>query len=304
MQAESVSPSFSLLFPHALVAPMSSERITYGSVEGLRAGRYGLGLDAKAACYRIGRTLVDTGPPNQWRAVRRFATDEDQAHGIDRVLLTHHHEDHAGNAARLQELLDVPVYAPEASLDRLRDGVSLDIYRWVVWGRPRPVEAEPVPDTLPLADGTTLRTLSAPGHTDDMVCYLAEAHDLLFAADLYVTRRPQYLRAEEDAPRLIESIYDVLEHDFRTVLCGHRGVVEDGREALAEKVKYMEALCGVVKRRHRYDKLAVPEITDEILGREGMLYWVSGGDFSKHNLIASCLDDVEREAGQIVTETS
>ena len=283
---------------------MSSEHITHGRVDGLRVGRYGLGLNVQSVCYRIGRTLVDTGPPNQWGAVRRFVQKQAEAHGIDRVLLTHHHEDHAGNAARLQELLDVPVYAPEASLDRLRDGVSLDTYRWIVWGRPRPVEAEPVPETLPLADGTTLRTLPAPGHSDDMVCYLAEDHGLLFAADLYVTRRPQYLRAEEHAPRLNESIHDVLEHDFHTLLGGHRGVVEDGRRALAEKVKYLEALCGVVQRRYRYDKLAVPEITDEILGREGMLYWVSGGDFSKHNLIASCLDDVGRGAGQIVTKAS
>jgi glyoxylase-like metal-dependent hydrolase (beta-lactamase superfamily II) len=279
---------------------MSSERLTYGPVEGVRTGRYGLGLNMKAACYRIGRTLIDTGPPNQWRAVRRFASEQAEEHGIDRVLVTHHHEDHAGNAARLQELLDVPVYAPEPSLERLREGFSLETYRWVVWGRPRPVEAEPVPDALTLADGTTLRTLPAPGHADDMVCYLAEEHGLLFSADLYITSRPQYLRFDEDAPRLIESIHAVLEHDFDTVLCAHRGVVENGRRALSEKVKYMEALCGVVQRRYRYDKVAVPEITDEILGREGLLYWASGGDFSKQNLIASCLDDVPVETGQIV----
>jgi len=279
---------------------MSSERLTYGPVDGLRTGRYGLGLNMKAVCYRIGRTLIDTGPPNQWRAVRRFATEQDDDHGIDRVLVTHHHEDHAGNAARLQELLDVPVYAPEPSLERLREGFSLETYRWVVWGRPRPVEAKPVPDALTLADGTTLRSLPAPGHADDMVCYLAEGHGLLFSADLYITPRPQYLRFDENVPRLIESIHDVLEHDFDTVLCAHRGVVENGRRALSEKVKYMEALCGVVQRRYRYDKLAVPQITDEILGREGLLYWASGGDFSKQNLIASCLDSVPEEAGQIV----
>lgn len=279
---------------------MSSERITYGPVEGLRAGRYGLGLNMKVACYRIGRTLIDTGPPNQWRTVRRFAQEQDDEHGIDRIVLTHHHEDHAGNAARLQETLDVPVYAPEASLDRLREGYSLETYRWIVWGRPRPVEAEPVPERLTLADGTTLRTLPAPGHTDDMVCYLAEDHGLLFSADLYVTQRPQYLRFDEHAPRFIESIHSVLEHDFQTVLCSHRGVLENGRRALAEKVKYMEALCGVVRRRYRYDKVAVPEITDEILGREGMLYWVTGGDFSKHNLIASCLHEAKETASAVV----
>jgi len=279
---------------------MSSERITHGRVEGLRVGRYGLGLNVKAACYRIGRTLVDTGPPNQWGAVRRFVQEQDEAHGIDRVLLTHHHEDHAGNAARLKELLEVPVYAPEASLERLQNGFSLEAYRWVAWGQPRPVAAEPVPDALTLADGTTLHTLDAPGHSDDMVCYLAEEHGLLFAADLYVTQRPEYLRSEEHVPRLIESIHEVLTHDFHTVLCGHRGVVEDGRRALADKAKYMEALCGVVQRRYRSDKLAVPEITDEILGREGVRYWISGGDVSKHNLIASCLDEVDHGASQIV----
>lgn len=275
---------------------MSSDHITHGPVEGLRAGRYGFGVNTKAACYRIGRTLIDTGPPNQWRSVRRFVTEQDDEHGIDRVLVTHHHEDHAGNAARLQELLDVPVYAPEASLEHLREGYTQETYRWLVWGRPRPVEADPVPETLTLADDTSLRTLPAPGHSDDMVCYLAEEHGLLFGADLYVTRRPQYLRFDEHVPRLIESIHTVLERDFETVLCGHRGVVEDGRRALKEKVKYMEALCGVVQRRYRSDKLSVPEITDEILGREGMLYWMSGGDFSKRHLIASCLNNDDEDS--------
>lgn len=279
---------------------MSSERLTYGPVDGLRAGRYPFGPSTKAACYRIGRTLVDTGPPNQWRAVRRFASEQTEAHGIDRVLVTHHHEDHAGNAARLQELLDVPVYAPEASLDRLRNGFAPEAYRRVVWGAPRPVEAKPVPDTLSLADGTTLRTLPAPGHADDMVCYLAEDHGLLFAADLYITPQPQYLRFDENASRLIESLHDVLEHDFETVLCAHRGVVEKGHRALSEKVKYLEALRGVVRRRYRDDKVTIPQIVREILGREGLLYWISGGDFSKRNLIVSCLDDVSDRAGQIV----
>lgn len=279
---------------------MSSQRLTFGPVDGLQAGRYGSSSITTAACYRIGHTLIDTGPPNQWRTIRRFVKEQDEKHGIERVLVTHHHEDHAGNAARLQELLDVPVYAPEGSLERLRNGFSLETYRWIIWGRPRPVEAEPIPDVLSLSDGTPLRALPTPGHSDDMVCYLAEAHDLLFTADLYITARPEYLRFDEHAPSMIESLHRVLEHDFETVLCAHRGVVEDGRRALSEKVKYMEALCGVVQRRYRFDKVTVPEITKEILGREGILYWLTGGDFSKRNLIASCLDDVPKNTGQIV----
>lgn len=279
---------------------MSSERIAHGPVVGLKAGRFGLGLNMKSVCYRIGRTLIDTGPPNQWGGVRRFVREQAEEPGLDRVLLTHHHEDHAGNAARIQELLDVPVYAPEASRERLRDGYPQETYRWVVWGAPRPVEADPVPEQLSLADDTMLRTIPAPGHSDDMVCYLAVDYGLLFGADLYVNRRPEYFRFDENAPLLIDSLHDVLEHDFQTLLCGHRGVVEEGRQALTEKAKYMEALSGVVQRRHRADKVGVADIAEEILGDEGMLYWLSGGDFSKHNLIASFLNDDTEEPSAIV----
>jgi glyoxylase-like metal-dependent hydrolase (beta-lactamase superfamily II) len=269
---------------------MSSSRISHGPVEGLMAGRYPGGPTTQVACYRIGRTLIDAGAPNQWSTVRQWVQEQDEAHGIERVLFTHHHEDHAGNAGRVQDLLDVPIYAPDASLNRLRDGFSIELYRRVVWGRPAPVEAEPVPDTLPLADGTRLRTIPTPGHADDMVCYFAEAYGLLFSADLYITRRPQYLRYDEHAPRLIDSLHTALRHNVHTLLCAHRGVVEDGTAALRDKARYLEALCGVVNRRYRFDKRTTPDIQHEILGREGLLYWVSGGDFSKQNLIASCLD--------------
>ena len=280
---------------------MPCSRISHGPVEGLKAGRYPIGTNTQVACYRLGHTLIDTGAPNQWSVVRNWVTKQNDEHGIERVLVTHHHEDHAGNAGRIQELIDVPVYAPEASLERLRDGFSIEPYRWVVWGRPTPVEAQPVPETLSLTDGTALRTVSAPGHADDMVCYLAEAYGLLFSADLYITRRPQYLRYDEDALRLIESLHDVLQHPFHTLLCAHRGVVEDGTAALREKAKYLEALCGVVNRRYRFDRRSAADIRREILGREGWLYWISGGDFSKSNLIASCLDGAPRpEVSEIV----
>lgn len=268
---------------------MGSQRIEHGPVAGCRTGRYGGGLNTQAVCYRIGRTLIDTGPPNQWTYVRPFVEAEAESPGIDRVVVTHHHEDHAGNARAIQELLDVPVYAPAGSLDRLRDGFSIETYRWVVWGRPAPVDAEPVPDVLSLSDGTSLRTVPAPGHADDMVCYLSDDHDLLFAGDLFLTPQPKYLRYDEDAPTLIRSMHRVLDHSFTDLLCGHRGVVQDGHSALRKKVRYLEALCGVIQRRYRADKQSVDAITRDLLGSEGMMYYASGGDFSKRNLVTSCL---------------
>lgn len=286
---------------------MGSHATSYGLVDALHVGRYSWAPSTQVVCYRIGHTLIDTGPPNQWSAVQDWVAQQHATHGIEQVVVTHHHEDHSGNAGRIAEWLDVPVYAPEASLERLENGFSIELYRWVVWGRPRPITARPFPEGLPLGDGTNLRAIAAPGHADDMVCYWAEAHGLLWTADLYISRRPEYLRFDEHVHTLIRSLHRVLSYDFDTVLCGHRGRIPEGRMALREKARYLEALCGVVARRRRSDKQGITGIRNEILGREGWLYWISGGDFSKRNLITSCLaSDAEQEHvhGEIVRSSS
>ena len=78
--------------------PMAEhQRLRHGDVEGLRVGRFGGKVNTTCILWRIGDTLIDTGPPSDWRPVRRFAGER----SLRRVVVTHHHEDHAGNLARL-----------------------------------------------------------------------------------------------------------------------------------------------------------------------------------------------------------
>lgn len=273
---------------------MSSSRYTHGPVEALRTGRYPIGLNTHAYCYHVGRTLIDTGPPNQWSNVQSFVEEMASDRGIDRVVVTHHHEDHAGNAGRIADLLDVPVLAPAGSIAPLRDGFSIEMYRRMVWGSPVPVEASPVPSRLPIAGGYTLRTIPAPGHANDMVCYQVEETGWTFTADLYITRRPEYLRFDEHIGALLRSLQRVIQAEPTTVFCGHRGIVDDGALALREKSRYLEALCGVARTQYRQERRPVQTIREDLLGKEGMLRWISGGDFSKENLIMSCINDQDR----------
>lgn len=244
------------------------ETFAFRDVRGARVGRFGFGINSTAIVYRIGPTVIDAGPPNQWPSVRRFLDRRPPR----RLLLTHHHEDHAGNASRIARRYGLTPLAPARSHDRL------------AWGSPRPVETDPLPSRVELEDGSWLEVIPAPGHTDDMVCLLWAANGILFTADLYLSRRVTHLRADEDLGRLMQSIEQVLRLDFDAVLCAHRGVVEDGKQAFRDKLDWLGRLVDDV-RELRQQGIGEGEVRRRLLGREDLVSWASVLNISKRNLI-------------------
>lgn len=267
-----------------------TDLIEHEGVEGLRVGRFPGQINTTCIVYRLGATVVDVGPPNQWRQVRRFLAER----AIRQVLATHHHEDHSGNLASVRELAEA-VYAPAASLGRLDQGFPLRPYQLLVWGRPERCRPEPVPEEVPLDDGGTLRTVAAPGHSDDMTCYLEPVRGWLFTGDLYISSRTKYLRRDEDLRDELASLRRVLALDFDTIFCSHRGALTSGKEKLRAKLDFLESLCARV-RHLRGEGRGVAEITRALLGREDLTAWMTGFHFSKRNLIRACFDVLEDQS--------
>ena len=269
-----------------------AHRLTHEGVEGLRTGRYNFGISSSCILYRIGSTIIDTGPPNQWATVRRFLRERN----VERVLVTHHHEDHGGNGARVQTELDAQVFFPPNAVDLARDGFPLRAYQRVIWGTPARFMPASMPDEMNAGDGVRLRAVHAPGHSPDMTCYLEPERGWLFTGDLYIASKPRFLRADEDVDDQIASLRRVLELDFETVFCAHRGVVSDGRRAIQAKLDYLISLRNEVRQRHAAGR-SVAEITRALLGREGFLSITTFYHFSKKNLVRGCLPASVREAG-------
>jgi glyoxylase-like metal-dependent hydrolase (beta-lactamase superfamily II) len=239
----------------------------------------------EVSAYAFADLLIDTGPA----ATASRLVEWCRGGRVRRVLLTHHHEDHIGGAAALQEELGLPILASAAAVPILAEGLRMPLYRRIVWGgRPRTFRAEPLGDVVE-GEGYRLRVIPTPGHAFSHVCFFEEGRRWLFSGDLYVHDRVKLLRRIEDVWQHLDSLRRVLALEPELLICDHAGILEHAPERLRRKIRFWEELAGQA-RELRERGLSVEEISRRLLGREPFLTWASLGDFSQRNLIRGLLD--------------
>lgn len=213
---------------------------------------------------------------------------------IGQAVLTHHHEDHAGNAALLNARGIFPLAHPDA-VSLLSRSRHLPFFERVVWGTPEPAAVRPVPAHLE-AGRHRFSVVETPGHTTDHIVLLEENEGWLFAGDLFLADRLVYLYRDEDLALLLASLEKVLRLDFTVMFCAHRGRVADGRTMLARKRDFLLELGEKARALHCAGH-GEEEITGRLLGREGLLTWISLGEFSKRRLVHRILQLGTQPAG-------
>lgn len=260
------------------------EAFEHEEVEGLRVGRYGQAINTACTLYRVGETLIDTGPGNVWRKIEPWLQEKPPK----RLLLTHHHEDHAGNAGRIEAAFQPEAFSHPLTAKLVTHGFHLPFYRWLVWGKPARMKnaPKPFPEEVKTGDGHRFLPIPVPGHAEDLVAILQPDRGWLFTGDLFISARPKYTRKVEDPNLEIESLRRVLRHDFQTVFCAHRCTLTNGRELLAGKLNYLVTLREQVRHYTQIGD-SVTEITRRLLGKEEMLRYFSFGEFSKRFFIES-----------------
>lgn len=238
----------------------------------------------RVSVYRFGDTLLDTGPPATSRELCRWSREV----GIRRVVHTHHHEDHVGGDARLRRELGVELLAPEETARILRRDYEVPLYRRIVWGKPEPVSCRPMGTKVTMAK-QTFEVLSTPGHASDHVALWDPDRRWVLTGDLFVSPKIRYLRNDEDPWVLIESLKRVRSLDPALLLCAHAGPVRDPIPALDRRLAYWLELAKRATDLRR-GGLSVRQIRRRLLGREGLLTYLSRGEFSKENLIRGLLE--------------
>jgi len=237
-------------------------------------------------CYAAGDTLVDTGLGSQGDALARFARDA----GIRRAVITHHHEDHAGNANRLAQG-GVEVLAGERTAALVGRDLPIRFYQHFLWGKARPALVARLGEGLRIGRRRA-ELVPAPGHCVDQVAFHVPEEGWLFSGDAFVHERVKVFRRDEDFAATVATLERFLGLDFDVLLCAHRPRFAKGKDAIREKLGWLRDVEGKVRALHR-DGVPVRDIARRAVPGARPLTAITLGDASAENMVRSILHGPE-----------
>jgi len=234
--------------------------------------------------YLVDGLLVDSGPPNLARDVRRLVSEL----AVRQCVTTHHHEDHSGNHGLLAgELRITPLAHPSGVARLARQDTHPQLYRRIAWGARPPAATAPLGERL---ETTRFRfqVVHTPGHATDHVALFEPERAWLFSGDLYLAPKLRYLRADEDVYAMMDSLRRVLALEPRVLFCQHRGRVEQGAARLRDKLDFLVDLGGRIHELHGRG-WSDAAIARALPGSDLLWRLWTGGDFSKRNFVRAFL---------------
>jgi glyoxylase-like metal-dependent hydrolase (beta-lactamase superfamily II) len=242
----------------------------------------------RVGVYVVDGVLIDTGPRRAREAIKQILDN----HAIEQVLLTHHHEDHIGNAAYVAERLGVVPWIHHVGQPLAASPARLPFYRRAYWGQPDSVETQPLADEFITAN-YRFRVVHTPGHAADHVVLNEAAQNWVFGGDLYLTDRVARAFAYEDISLLIESIRAVLAIPDCELFCQHTGRHMSHQHQIGKK---LDRLLGLRNKAivHLEEGRSIREITRALGIADRGNKWLSGGEWSSEHLVRGLLRDAGR----------
>ncbi|MGC8900876.1 MAG: MBL fold metallo-hydrolase [bacterium] len=226
--------------------------------------------------------LIDTGFVSAKIKMRRFMEE----YRVNKVIITHHHEDHVGANAEANKLGIIPL-VPEEGIELVMHPHKLQLYRRLTWGMPEPSKALALSSTVQ-TDNFTFQVIHAPGHSHDHKVFYLQKRGWLFTGDVFLSEHLKYMRDDEDANIMIETLRNLLKLDFDTMFDALRGPIKNGKNAMRNKLEFLEEKKYLVTSLHKKG-MDLRSITKQAFGNEGLMTVISGGHYSKINFTKSIL---------------
>lgn len=239
-------------------------------------------------CFFIDGVLIDTGAKSLEKLFKPFFKQLP----IDKVVMTHFHEDHTGCAAFLQEELQLPLFMNDIRIEYCKKKADYPMYLQLFWGKRRPFRAEPIGETFQ-SRNATWSVIKTPGHAIDHLAFLNDETGQLFTGDLYCQERTKVVLREENIPVIIESLKKIITYDFEDVFCSHAGHLNNGRTALKRKLDYLLDLQGNILKL--YDEGKTPEdIKTTLFPKKSPITFLSSGEWDSIHVVHSIINQHDK----------
>lgn len=240
---------------------------------------------SKVFVFLVDGMLIDTGAEKLQKELIGFFN----AHSFDQVVLTHHHEDHTGNAAWIQQNRNTPFFIHPKGLDIIKADGEYPDYRKITWGNRSAFDAQPLGEHV---DSRTLdwKVIHTPGHADDHVALFHEESGRLFTGDLFVSSKTRVMMNTESVTLIAASLRKLLALPFQSVFCSHAGYLENGRALLEQKLHHLETLQK--KIIELYEKGQTPaEINHQLFQKSYPIVQFSEGEWDTIHIVKSVVAD-------------
>lgn len=216
--------------------------------------------------------LIDAGMDNEdcWDAFCHVMEKQDFTLAqLDAIILTHNHADHIGIVNRIRDLRNIPVYAHEKAIIRLkRDQAFLErrisFFNHLYEEMGCKTEAAPLiermktsiernkyqrieGDIIPLVEGDCLfglEVVEAPGHAPDHIFLWQEGEKVAFVGDVIIAHSPSNALIElgEDGQRTTslityeQSLKKLMTYHLEVAYAGHGKVITNPHAVIENKL--------------------------------------------------------------------
>jgi glyoxylase-like metal-dependent hydrolase (beta-lactamase superfamily II) len=263
----------------------------FDGVHYYRFSVYRLGSNVQTVyAFTLDGLLIDTAQRYNRDNILKVA----HQHNIQKIILTHHHEDHSGNVAYLMNELNIDAFAHPQAVKILGKGYKTSPLAKLINGSVEKAALKPLLETDSIeTPNYILQPIYTPGHCNDHYCYYEKNKGWLFSGDLYVADKIKYFGNYESLLTQIESIKKLVALDFDVLFCSHNPKVENGKKRLKNKLQFFEDFAGTVKKY--YDQGHTSKQIFSLMNMKENYYYkvLTAGNFTAENMVKSVVKELK-----------
>lgn len=260
-----------------------AEKKEFGKVTAYKLGYGPIGQPLMCVhFYVMDGLVIDSGQHHLQRTVLEMLS----GHTIYALVMTHHHEDHSGNAAAIAKASRTQILGHPETAAKMGGSFPIKPYQRYVWGHSDAAMVAPLPAFIE-SDHYRLKPIHCPGHSRDHTVFLEPEHGWLFSGDLYLGERIKFFRSDEIFADQITSIKKVLTYDFDALFCAHNPCPTGGRNKLKRKLQFLEDLYGQVQQMKMSGQSVTAVVAQLDQKRDRLIKLITMGNVSFANMIRS-----------------